>query len=794
MAVEIKKEIALEIAHVLFLDVVGYSKLLVDEQRAVIDELNSVVRETDEYREAESAGRLIKIPTGDGMALVFYSSPEAPVECALEISRGLKEHPKLRVRMGVHSGPVSGVIDVNERANVAGAGINFAQRVMDCGDGGHILLSKRVAEDLEQYGHWRPHLHDLGQCEVKHGVRLSLVNLYTEELGNPAMPEKVKLARAAAAKERQRAVRRGVSVGMLALVVGALVIGFVVFRNKGTSLTDSAASAGKSIAVLPFTNMSPDPANAFFADGVQDEILTHLAKIADLKVISRTSVLPYRDSATRNIREIGKQLGVAHLLEGSVQRAGNHVRVEAQLINALTDTHQWAEHYDRDLADVFAVQSEIAKTIADQLKVKLSAAEKLEIEKTPTKDLGANDLYVRAKVLLDSASLGTGRGDDVVKAVDLLDQAVAQDPSFVRAFCALAEAHGRIYQNIDHTPARLALVDAAIRNALRLAPDSGDAHFAQADNFYLHREYDRARAELALAQRVLPNDSRIPAVAGYIDRRQGRHEEGVRNLQRALELDPRNYFTIEQLAFSYRLLHQYSEQAAAFDRALAIRPNDLATRANRAVVDLEWRADTRPLHAVMESIPAENPEAAAKVAGTWFDLAMCERDASAARQALANLGNSTFGDNAVRFSAAFGEGLLARMIHDEAKAHAAFAIAREQQEKVVAEQPSYGPALSVLGVIDAGLGRKEEALSEGRRAVELMPSSKDAINGPLLLESLAVIAAWTGEKELAIWQLTLAARVPTAVSYGYLKLHPFWDPLRGDPQFEKIVTSLAPKD
>src|SRR5215471_7603486 len=262
MAAEVKKEIEFEIAHVLFLDVVGYSKLLVNEQRAVIEALNGAVREADEYREAESTGHLIKVPTGDGMALVFNSTQEAPVECALEISRALKKYPSFRVRMGVHSGPVSGLMDLNQRANVAGAGINFAQRVMDCGDGGHILLSKRVAEDLAHYGHWRPHLHDLGECEVKHGLHLSIVNLYTEELGNPAVPEKIKLAWAAAAKRRKQTLRQWALGGALAAVAAAIAVGFVIFRDMGSSLTTATASTGKSIAVLPFENLSRDPDNA----------------------------------------------------------------------------------------------------------------------------------------------------------------------------------------------------------------------------------------------------------------------------------------------------------------------------------------------------------------------------------------------------------------------------------------------------------------------------------------------------------------------------------------------------
>src|SRR5213595_1900453 len=400
MSAEVKKEIELEIAHVLFLDIVGYSKLSVNEQHARVDELNGIVRLSEQFQKAEAANRILKIPTGDGMALVFYRSPEEPAQCAFEISRALKDNQRLQVRMGIHSGPVSGVVDVDERTNVAGAGINMAQRVMDCGDAGHILLSKHVAEDLAEYERWRPFLHDTGTFEVKHGMRLTVTNLYSDEVGNPHLPGKLQAVR----KHRTHIRWAAVAIGLL--VVGAIVAGFmIVSRKPATSL---GAVPEKSIAVLPFANLSSDKENAYFADGIQDEILTDLAKIADLKVISRTSVMQYKTDARRNLREIGQQLGVAHLLEGSVQRAANKVRVNAQLIDARNDAHLWAQTYDRDLADVFAIQSEVAKTIADQLEARLSPAEKNAIEQPPTTDLAAFDLYSRAKSLLLTALSATG--------------------------------------------------------------------------------------------------------------------------------------------------------------------------------------------------------------------------------------------------------------------------------------------------------------------------------------------------------------------------------------------------
>src|SRR5881397_3992239 len=447
MAAETQKEIQLEIAHVLFIDTVGYSKLSINEQRAVVDELTQIVRATEQFQKADASERLIKIATGDGMALVFYASPEGPVRCAMELSRAVKDHPRLRLRMGIHSGPVSGVVDVTGRTNLAGAGLNLAQRVMHCGDAGHILVSKHVAEDLEEYDEWRPLLHDLGECEVKHGVRVSLANLYTEELGNPAIPEKLKAARAAAAAKRKRTAFRWVSVGVLALLAGIAAIGFLFFRYAPRFAARALAVPEKSIAVLPFQNLSEEKANAFFADGVQDEILSDLAKVADLKVISRTSVMLYKAGNARNLREIGQQLGVAHVLEGNVQRPGGNVRVNAQLVDTRTDKHRWGQTYDRDLADVFAIQSEIAEKIADQLEAKISPREKAAIEEQPTKDLAAYDLYVRATALIDKATYEEGEEQtkEDFQAVDLLNQAVARDSSFLLAYCRLAEAHDDVY-------------------------------------------------------------------------------------------------------------------------------------------------------------------------------------------------------------------------------------------------------------------------------------------------------------------------------------------------------------
>src|SRR5438034_2187437 len=476
------------------------------------------------------------------MALVFYKSPEEPAQCAVKISRALKDNARLQVRMGIHSGPVSGVVDVNERTNVAGGGINTAQRVMDCGDSGHILLSRHVAEDLAEYERWRPFLHDIGTFELKHSVPVSVSNLYSDEVGNARLPTKLQAVR------KRRAHVRWAEIGAALIVLGAIIAG-VLFFTRGPT-TSALRVLDKSIAVLPFENRSEEKANAYFTDGVQDEILTDLAKIADLKVISRTSVLQYKSGVARNLREIAQQLGVANVVEGSVQRLGNRVRVNAQLVDARNDAHLWAQTYDRDLADVFAIQSEIAKAIADQLQAKLSPNEKKAIEQPPTTDLAAFDLYSRAKDLIPSITYSAIQSEYLRRAIDLLNQALARDPSFFAAQVQLVYAHDTFYGiSTDHTPERLALAEQALQAVSRLKPDAGETHLARASHLYrAYRDYDGALDELEVVRGKLPNAPEIFELTAAIARRRGAHEAGVRNFQRAAELDPRNFFTLKQLA------------------------------------------------------------------------------------------------------------------------------------------------------------------------------------------------------------------------------------------------------
>ena len=589
---------------------------------------------------------------------------------------------------------------------------------------------------------------------------------------------------------------------VLGLLVAAFAVAFPFYWHRNPT---RSSIPEKSVAVLPFENFSDNKENSYFGAAVQDEVLANLAKIADLKVISRTSVMQYKSDAARNLREIGQALGVAHVVEGSVQRVANRVRVSAQLIDARTDAHLWAETYDRDVADVFAIQTEIAQAIANQLQAKLSPAEKSAIEERPTKDLAAYDLYLRATVLYWGGwSNGAYAEASFFEAATLLNQAITRDPEFFLAYCDLARTHDALYfSGKDHTPARLALAEAAIAAAARLRPNSGELHLLLAEHLYrAYLDYDQARAELALAQRTLPNNEAIFYWMALIDRRQGRWNESARNFEKALELDPRQTGYLRNTAQIYELQRRFAEAAATLDRVLKLMPQDQTAneydkrevRVERASIDLAWRADPRPLHVAIEAIVTENPAAATEFPYQWFNLALCEHDPVTANRALAAMKPGGLGSGwGESFPRAWFEGLAARARGDAAAARAAFASARVEAEFTVREQPDHGPSLCVLGMIDAALGRKEDAIREGRRAAELLPVAKDSIAGAGIMEYLGIIYAWTGEKKLAIDQVSATLRIPSDLNYGKLRLHPFWDPLRGDPRFEKLVASLAPK-
>jgi serine/threonine-protein kinase len=667
-----------------------------------------------------------------------------------------------------------------------------------------------VAEDLAEYRHWQPNLHDLGECEVKYGLHLHLFNLYKDGLGNPQVPEKLrrgKRKQASAVSVRPVTAPRWPKVVLItALVVSAIavVISSLIFFNRAPPRAPSpgeralgalAAIPEKSIAVLPFENLSNEKENAYFADGVQDEILTGLSRVAELKVISRTSVMRYKAGPKRNLRELAIDLGVAHVLEGTVQRAGSRVRVNAQLIDARTDSQLWAERYDRDVADVFAIESELAGKIVAQLQAKISPSEKAAIEQKPTADLVAHDLYIRAKTLITTAVFSTPQAESLSEAVRLLNEAIERDPAFALAYYQLAHTHDLIYfTGTDHTPARLAMADAAIQSLTRLLPNSGEGHLALAEHLYWgYLDYDRAREELSLAQKSLPNEPLVFVLAGYIDRRQGRWDQSTKNLERAIEIDPQNPAVLDQLAGNYRYLRRYADEKRVYNRAIAITPKDGALRASRAAIELNWHADPLPLISTIEAHVAEDSSEAKHLAWAWIRGALCKRDYDGARRAMDALAIDGCYDDSIPFPRSWCEGVVAQVRGDKTAAHAAFTSVRAEGAKIVAEQPNYAEALCVLGMADAALGNKDDAIREGRHAVELLPVTKDAIIGPLLVKYLALIYAWTGEKDLGFEQLTIAAKLPCTLSYGELRLHPYWDPLRGDPRFEKIVASLAPK-
>jgi TolB-like protein/class 3 adenylate cyclase/Tfp pilus assembly protein PilF len=779
----------LEIAHVLFIDVVGYSTRLINEQTAVVAELNRVVRETPHFRSAEQAGRLIRIPTGDGMALVFSNTPEAPVQCALEICEALRAHPDIHVRMGIHSGPVDAVPDVNDRPNVAGVGINIAQRIMDCADAGHILLSKRVAEDLSQYAHWQPRLHDLGEIEMKHGSVISVVNLHGEGFGNATVPSRIQQLRRQSGHRRTKALW---PIGAFIIAATLAASGWFIYRSVSGRVGRNFANA-KSIAVLPFDNFSDNKQDSYFADGIQDDILTALSKISDLKVISRSSVMRYRDS-NRDLRQIARDLDVANVLEGSVRRFGDEIRVTAQLINASTDTHLWAEHYDRKTSDVFAIQSEVADNIATQLRATLSPAEKAAISVRPTSDLEAFDLFLQAKDLIRTSQDTANAKETLLRAIRLLDEAIARDGKFALAYCWAAIAHDNLYWfDYDHAAARLELAESCVRQALQLAPDLGEAHLAQALVFYHgHRDYDRARQQLAIARRSLPNNAEVYSLTGYIDRREGKWDDSLRNLQRAAELDPRNLKVLGDLSVLYDLLRRYDDKEQLFDRAIAINPAQTNYwQLLRAETELE-KGNLPKARQLFDQLPAQyDPDGSATAAR--INLFLYEGNTDAAQAALEACEHEGLIDGTGSLlPRSFFAGQISRARADRAQAIAAFNIARDEIGQKLRDDPDNGLLRGILCVINAGLGRKEEALSEGARAVELRPISKDAVDGPVASTRLAMAYAWLGQNDAAIEQLTYLAKIPSGPDYGQLKFDPAWAALRGDARFVNIVDGLQP--
>jgi len=812
---ETKPDLPLEIAHLLLIDVVGYSTLLVNEQIELLQELNQIVHGTQSFRAAEAIGKLIRVPTGDGMALLFFRSPEEPVRCALEISRALQDHPRIQLRMGIHSGPVAPVRDVNEQTNMTGSGINVAQRVLDCGDGGHILLSGHVAEDLADYRHWQPYLHDLGECEVKHGLRLHLFNLYKDGLGNPQVPEKLtpRWKHKPALVRRVSPPRWPKPLLVVALVVSAvaLIASSLVFFNRASSppttspLSEETASKAtvlvpeKSIAVLPFENRSEEKANAYFADGVQDEILARLSKVADLKVISRTSTQHYK-SAPENLPEIAKQLGVAHILEGSVQKRGDAVRVNVRLVKAANESHLWADTFDRKLTDIFSVESEVAKAIADQLRAKLSGQEEQVIAAKPTDNVEAYDAYLRG--LAYTLKTGTNTPAYYLAAQKYLREAVRLDPKFALAWAllSLVDARGYISVNLQPTVALREETRQAAETALTLQPNLSEALHAKAFYHYAClKDYDTAVRYFEQARQFLPNNSRIPQSLAYVARRRGEWDRSEAYFNEAERLDPRNVSLLAQHALSYTMLCRFPEALRKLDQVLDIIPDDADTLSTKAAI-AQAEGDLPRASALLA--PLRPAAGLAQALETQVYQAILERRpaeiVSRLKEILAKPDPALgYFNGELRFYLGWAQ----EVAGDHAGAQESWRQTRSELESFLKEQTENRRLVEHLALTNMGLGDKVATLTLTERAMAANPIERDAVSGAAPIEVLARVAARMGEPDRAIVALQKLLSVPgegalaenIPLTPALLRLDPMFDPLRNDPRFEKIVASLAPK-
>src|SRR5256886_41103 len=789
--------VRLEIGHVLFMDLVGYSKLLLDEQRELVEHLTEIVRNTEQVRAAETVDKLIRLPAGDGMALVFFNSPEAPVQCAIEISKKLKQYPQLKLRMGIHSGPINEVRDVNGRANVAGAGINIAQRVMDCGDAGHILLSKRVAEDLAHSRQWRTYLHDLGECAVKHGVPIFIVNLYTDEMGNSQLPEKVKQWQSEQAAQGAHGSsvpsRKYVLIAAAALLIAVASFGVWLYFKQAAV---TSPGPEKTIAVLPFQNFSPDKDNAFFADGVQDDILTSLAKIKDLRVISRSSVMKFRDAAAQNLRAVGKALGVANVLEGSVRREGDRVVVNVQLVDAKSARQIWANRYDRTLADSLGLQGELASEIAEALRATLSTDEQARVTAKPTQNPDAYVFYLRANQISRNPDTLL---EDYKTAEQLYMQAIALDPDFALAHARLASVCAEIFHYYEPTRDWENKARAEAQIALRLQPNLAEAHLALGQCIYwMDQDYERALEQFDIAARLSPSNGDIGRLIAAIKRRQGKWEESLKEYERVARLDPQNPNTVRELIFTNTAMRRWPEAARWVEQLRAMAPASIVAKIQSGYVDFWSKGDTALLKSFLNQVPSGvDPDGG--VTSVRWEVAMLDRDYAAARRAIdASSAKELSYTAEAATPRSFFEGSIALAQGDIAGAQKYFQDAQPVFENAVKVAPLSAIRHANLGWLYAFMGRKEDAIREGRRAVELKPESKDAVDGVIANCYLALIYARVGEKDLAFPLLERLLKTPGAVdSVDYsvtindLKHRWEWDPIRSDPRFQKLLEQRA---
>ncbi|PYM02246.1 MAG: hypothetical protein DMF19_03670 [Verrucomicrobia bacterium] len=805
MSSEDKPDRQLEIAHVLFVDIVRYSNLPINRQSELLQQLNQIVRATEQFRRAEAADKLVRLPTGDGMALAFFTSPDAPVKCAIEISKAVGQALPfageewqqagalaLQLRMGINSGPVSGVTDVNDRSNVAGAGINMAQRVMDCGDTGHILLAKRVADDLGQYEEWQPYLHELGAVEVKHGVRVEVVNFYDDEVGNPELPKKIKRAREEQSALDHRASRiatrkRSLIIGIPLLVVAGITGTWLLSHRVAPKSSAIAVSIpDKSIAVLPLDNLSEEKANAFFADGIQEELLSSLAKIKDLKVISRTSVMQYKTGITRNLKEIAQQLGVSNVIEGSVRRSGNHIRVSVQLIDALTDRHIWVQDYDRTMADSLALQGELATEIAAGVGATLSPQEKARVEAKPTNNTAAYDAYLRGRAFAAGSPFDKPTVDG---AIHSYQEAVKLEPTFVLAWARLSSVQSNSYWlGLDPSPARLAAAKDSLDHALALDANLPETHLALGYyRYYGERDFNGALAEFQLAEKNLPNNVDVLAAMGLIQRRLGHWDEAIAALRRTVELDPRNITFASALALTYVAVRHFSDALVIADHILTVDPTN-ASGIGIKTFNLLAMGDLEAAEAMVA-----NPHTDVEARGYY---AMIKRRYAEVVDILGKgLNDKSDREKAGLF---LDIGLAQQRAGNVAAARAAYQqAAQEFQRELGKAAPDAGPAAELhsnLGVAYAGLGDAASAVAEGQKGMVMQPSSEDPFEGPGREAAMAKIYALLGDADHAIPILKrlVQTSAPTEIVPALLRLDPIWDSIRNDPRFQELVTEKKP--
>ena len=788
MTAQNHSELKFEIGHVLFIDIVRFSTLLINQQSDQLETLKRIVRGTEQFRTAEAEGKLLRLPTGDGGALVFRDSPEAPVLCALEIARALKSHPDLHVRMGIHSGPVNQIADLNEQANIAGAGINIAQRVMDCGDSGHILISRHVAEDFEHYPRWQPYLHPLGDFEVKHRQVISVVNFYNHEIGNPAVPAKFGKKAITGTTEPAVANRRRYVIA--AMVIGALIVVgatafFLATRTAFRGLTGSSGPVPeKSIAVLPFENLSDDKSNAYFTDGIQDEILTRLAKIGALKVISRSSTQKYK-SVPENLREVAKQLGVAHVLEGSVQKVANAVHVNVQLIRVATDEHLWAESYNRKLDDVFGVEGEVASAIADQLNAKLSGAEQKAVAEKPTQNAAAYDSYLRGLAIEHN----NYNYEAYIQADRNYQRAVELDPNFALAWARMAILRSFLNFNaIDLNTYTPDSVKQAADRAMALAPDAGESWIAQGSYRYrILRDFNSAFAAYEEARKRLPNSALVYEYRGFVLRRLGRWQEAETSYKKAIELDPLDVQLLTTVGNEFYLyLRRFDDALASIDRALQIAPEAAGEHANKAVV-LQAAGRIDEAHQELALVPdnvLDDWVAAARVTQAMYERRFNDAINIIQRKLNSLAPNQPLDSFAKQFVVQAGQ------CHEWLGQNEA---AQQMFERAVREikptpdtvvKPDANNTPSTLAQAYTGLGEKEKALQQAAQAVK--DYDGDAVNQPQNEVVLAQIQARFGDIDSAISALPRLLEVPAGITVADLKFNPLWDPLRKDPRFEEL--------